>query len=155
MFEGIKKILNLPIKSHSLKEFIQILEAEKAESVNAYVDRFIPKQFPFFSTASMTVGEIGDFNHMVKLEAKNSSGRKIVFSKNHFTAFGSSDGFADQEHRTKCIIRLLLIAEGEIKKINKEIPGIETNIFNSDDMPMDKETFEQLHKQASKLGVTA
>ncbi len=70
----------------------------------------------------LPVGSIGTFVYYIVCSFVPQKGRAVVFEEKCFSLYGSSHGFVDADERAVAAIKILLLAEKTIQKLQTELP---------------------------------
>ncbi len=137
-----------PIRAKSVEEFVEAAKNEGCEIVE-----IIPCVDMADGARTATVGTIGDYKYGLDVETVTPRGRKIQFSENSFTRFGSDRGFSDSEERNGACIRILLIAEQRMKELQAKMPHATVHVTTPLGT-MTADEIKQLHADAQKMDIT-
>ncbi len=138
MFNFITNLF--PLKTKSKKIFIKMVKENNCSQIYVYGQKNSDRDF--------TLEEV---KYEIMVISKTSKGRKIVYKK---PLFEQVFGLANFEERGISAIKILLIAEKLIHELKEEIPEAEVILVGPDDCPMDDKTFNKLHVDAKRLGVS-
>ncbi|MCR4279502.1 MAG: hypothetical protein NUV78_02055 [Candidatus Zambryskibacteria bacterium] len=96
---------------------------------------------------------IGESTYTLEITAVVSRGQDVVYQEFPFKRYGSSSGFADAEDRNKAAMKLLLLGEKKVTKLQGLLPDIRVTL-NGLSGPLGESVLTKLHQDAKTCGIS-
>lgn len=149
MLRFIKNLF--PYNAKSIDDFVLFIQKENCQKVSVYpyTDNYKDPMSRFATFFTRII------NYELKATSITPKGRRVFYQKFLFSGLVRNNyGLFIKMDNNEYAIKALLFCEQTMRELQKKLPKLRVNLVNPEDVPMNQEEFDSLHKSAEACKIS-